>query len=95
MARKIIWSKHAVDSLEDICAYIARDSQRYAAHFAQRIIAATEQTSELPEIGRVVPEYNDPALREKIVGNYRIVYRLKKSVIQIVIIVHGSRLLNL
>jgi toxin ParE1/3/4 len=95
MARKIIWSKHAVGSLEDICVYIARDSQRYAAHFAQRIISAIELTSEFPEIGRVVPEYNNPALREKILGNYRIVYRLKESVIEIVIIVHGSRLLNL
>ena len=79
MARKIIWSPHAATSLEDICSFIERDSPRYAALFAQRTIAAIELSSEFPESGRVVPEYNDPALREKIMGNYRIVYRLVKT----------------
>lgn len=74
MARKIIWSPHAAKSLEDICIFIERDSQHYATIFAQRIIAAIELAAEFPESGRVVPEYNDPSLREKILGNYRIVY---------------------
>jgi toxin ParE1/3/4 len=95
MARKIIWSPYAALCLEEICTFIGRDSERYAALFSQRIIAAIEQTSEFPETGRIVPEYNNPALREKILGNYRIVYRLKENAIEIVVIVHGSRLLKL
>jgi plasmid stabilization system protein ParE len=50
-------------------------------------------TAEFPEMGRIVPEYKNPSLREKILGDYRIVYRLKENSIEIVIIVHGSRLL--
>ena len=94
MARKIIWSPHAAQSLQDICSYIERDSKHYATIFAQRIIAAIEIAAEFPEIGRIVPEYNNPVLREKILGDYRIVYRLKETAIEIVIIVHGSRLLR-
>jgi len=94
MAQKIIWSPRAAKSLEDICSFIERDSQHYAALFAQRIIETIEHTSDFPDLGRIVPEYNDTALREKILGNYRIIYRIKENVIEIVMIVHGSRLLN-
>lgn len=95
MARKIIWSPHAAQSLEEICIYIGRDSHRYAAIFARRVIDAIEISSEFPEAGRIVPEYKNPALREKILGDYRIVYRLKEGAIEIVVVVHGSRLLKL
>jgi toxin ParE1/3/4 len=95
MAKKIIWSPYAAQSLEDICSFIERQSEHYAAIFAQRIIAVIELIAEFPESGRIVPEYNNPALRERILGNYRIVYRLKKDAIEIALIIHGSRLLKL
>lgn len=95
MARKVIWSPHAAQSLQDICSFIERDSKRYASIFAQRIITAIEIAAEFPEMGRIVPEYKNPVLREKILGDYRIVYRLKDSIIEIAVIVHGARLLRL
>lgn len=95
MARKIVWSPRASNSLEEICAYIARDSEHYACVFAQRIVEAVEELVEFPDIGRIVPEYSEPALRERIVGNYRVVYRLQSDTVQIVVVAHGSRLLRL
>jgi len=44
-----------------------------------------------PKSGRIVPEYKDENLREKIYQNYRIVYRIKKNLIEIVAIIHGAR----
>ena len=41
--------------------------------------------------GRVVPEYGDEAICERIYQNYRIVYRLKSDTIEIVAITHGAR----
>ncbi|MEW5816622.1 MAG: type II toxin-antitoxin system RelE/ParE family toxin, partial [Spirochaetota bacterium] len=41
-----------------------------------------------------VPEYNDENLREKIYENYRIVYRIKDEIIEIVAICHGARQLE-
>ncbi len=48
-----------------------------------------------PEAGRIVPEYQDKNLREKIFQNYRIVYRIKGDFIEIVTISHSARQLNI
>lgn len=94
MALPIRWSPRSVLHLEKICEYISQDSEEYAAIFAKRIVSIVRAIPNFPESGRIVPEYNDPALREKLYGNYRIVYRLKAGVIEIVTICHGSRLLS-
>jgi len=90
---KLIWSPKAVADLEEICQYISRDSEHYARLFAQRIIAVVEMIADFPMAGRVVPEYHRDDLRERIFQNYRIVYRIKSELIEIVAIVHGARLL--
>jgi len=95
MAAKIIWSPRAVTDLEDTCNYIARDSQRYTSIFASNVISIVKRIPQFPKAGRIVPEYNDPNLREKIYGNYRIVYRIKLDAIEIVAIHHGARIFNL
>jgi len=41
-----------------------------------------------------VPEYGNENLREKIYENYRIVYRTKEEVIEIVAICHGAKQLE-
>jgi len=41
-----------------------------------------------------VPEAGDPDLREVILGNYRLVYRLRKDVLVILTVYHGARLLD-
>jgi toxin ParE1/3/4 len=43
------------------------------------------------ERGRVVPELNDPAVRELLVGRYRLMYRVTASSVQVVAFVHGAR----
>jgi plasmid stabilization system protein ParE len=86
----IRWSPQAVSHLEQICEYISRDSETYARIFAKRVLSIVEATASFPKLGRIVPEYNDPSLRERIYGNYRIVYRLKDDILEIVAICHGA-----
>jgi toxin ParE1/3/4 len=90
---QLVWSPSALTSLVDICEYISRDSDHYARLFAQRIFAAAETLALFPESGRVVPEYHRRDLRELLFQNYRIVYRIKGSEVQIAAVVHGARLL--
>jgi len=45
-------------------------------------------------MGRVVPEYQQENLRERIYQNYRIVYRVQPEAVEMVAIVHGVRLLG-
>ena len=91
---KLIWSPRAIKDLEGICEYIGKDSEYYAKFFAQKIVAMIEKIPEFPEIGRIVPEYNQSNLRERILRNYRIVYRLKPELVEIVTIFHGAKLLS-
>ncbi|HLP45791.1 MAG TPA: type II toxin-antitoxin system RelE/ParE family toxin [Candidatus Kapabacteria bacterium] len=94
MALKIIWSPYAASNLEEICEYISRDSKYYAAMFAKKIIKIIKEIPNFPGGGRIVPEYSDENLREKIYGNYRIIYRVQSDVIEIAAICHGNRLLE-
>jgi toxin ParE1/3/4 len=91
MALKIKWSPRAASNLEEICNYIAKDSEYYAILFAKKITNIVKAISQFPKSGRIVPEYNDENLRERIYGNYRIVYRLKGDIVEIVAICHGAR----
>ena len=91
---KIIWSPRAADELEQICDFIARDSDHYAKQFAQTVLEIVEAIPDFPKSGRIVPEYQKQSLREKIFLNYRIVYRLRNNTIEIVAISHGARLLE-
>lgn len=91
---KLIWSPKAAADLEEICEYIAKDSEYYAKLFAQKVITLIENIPQFPKVGRIVPEYQLDNLREKIIQNYRVVYRIKPDVIEIVAISHGARLLS-
>lgn len=73
MALRIRWSPRAISSLEEVCDYIAKDSEYYARIFSKRVLAIIKDIPHFPKAGRVVPEYKDENIREKIYQNYRIV----------------------
>ncbi|HHT9138328.1 MAG TPA: type II toxin-antitoxin system RelE/ParE family toxin [Candidatus Wunengus sp. YC60] len=94
MAYKIKWSPRTASNFEDICNYIGKDSEYYASLFAKKVNALIKAIPQFPKAGRVVPEYGDENIREKIYENYRIVYRIKEDFIEIVAICHGAKPLD-
>jgi toxin ParE1/3/4 len=76
MAYKLIWSPAARDDLHDIVVFIARDNADRAMSFGYELISETDRLQDFPDIGRVVPEYQNDRLREIIFRPYRIVYRV-------------------
>ena len=90
---KLRWSPRAVRDLESIRDYIAADSPHYAALVIERIIGGVERLTSFPESGRIVPERNDPAIREIIVRPYRVVYRLEPGLVEIATVFRASRML--
>ena len=68
--RKLLWSPQPLRDLEGIRDYIAIDSARYAVLVIERIVNGVERLSSFPESGRMVPEHNDPSIREVIVKPY-------------------------
>ena len=88
---EVIWSRRAVDDFEELVSYISQDSELYAVNFATKIVNAVETLKVFPEIGRIVPEYNSPGIREIIYRNYRIIYKLIPGSVEIVTVFQGSR----
>jgi toxin ParE1/3/4 len=93
MAR-LRWSRRAAENLTAICEFISQDSDQYARALAQRVHAAAKEAATYPNAGRVVPEFRKLGLREKIVGNYRVVYRPGTDAVVILAVTHGARLLG-
>jgi toxin ParE1/3/4 len=87
----ITWTVGAQEDLRQIVEYIRRDSAAYATALAGRIVSAVERLQRHPRLGRIVPEYEDETIRELIVGNYRVVYRVRRQRVGILAIIHGSR----
>jgi toxin ParE1/3/4 len=88
------WSESAVGDLEELCNYIANDSEEYARNFARRIIDKIETVAAFPYLGRIVPEFNNKMIREILLLNYRLVYRIHEENIEIVRIIHHARDFN-
>jgi len=74
---KINWTDLAVQDLQDILEFITHDSEKYAVLTVNKIYLSADNLLKFPELGRIVPEIGSPKIRELIVGNYRLIYRLK------------------
>ncbi len=91
---EIRWTPQASEDLESIAEFIAEDSPHYARLFVIDVLKAVERLEAFPMSGRVVPEINDPGLREIVLGSYRIVHRLKDEIAEILTVYHTARLLG-
>ena len=90
---EIVWTEKALSDLHEIYHYISKDSARYADSMLNRIFDRIEILADFPQIGRILPEYNNPDFKELIEGNYRIVYWIKNSYLINIIRVHHSKML--
>lgn len=94
MAR-LTWTPQALDDIEAICEFIAKDAPRYAQIFATQVFSSAERIKIFPMSGRIVPEVGQQNIREIILGNYRIIYRIQDQEIQVLTVYHSARLLDL
>jgi len=90
----LIWTKQALERLEEIQDFIAqRSSPLIAVNLTSTIIERAKALENFPSMGRMVPDLSRIELRELIEGNYRIVYRLFDSSIVILTVFEGHKLL--
>lgn len=90
------FAESAVRDLEELQAWYVEQGapeagQRLVAEIFQRI----EGLPDHPDMGRMVPEFKQPFLRELIHPPFRIVYRRDVRRIRIVRVWRGERLLRL
>lgn len=87
----IRWTEQAVDDLAGIREFIGRDSSAYAQLVVARLYASVSQLREFPESGRVVPERGEIWLRELVRPPYRIVYRRRDDLVEVLTVFHSAR----
>ena len=92
---EVRWTDQALLDIDAIAEYIAHDSERYAQIQVQRFFDTEPMMQNQPLAGRMVPEANDPSLREIIQGSYRIIYRIiSEQRVDVITVHHSSRLLS-
>jgi len=91
---KVNWTIHSLENIANIADFISKDSLKYAELFVKRIFERVKILENFPKSGRIVPEINNENIRELIFGNYRIVYKLYETHIDIITVHHGARLLS-
>jgi toxin ParE1/3/4 len=91
MARVLVWSPEAIEDVEAIASYIERDSPWYAKAVTSKIVETAESIPQYPELGRIVPEVGDSAVRERLVHRYRIIYRLDETKVLVAAVIHGRQ----
>ena len=89
---RIVWAPQALDDVQAIQDYLSRGSAEYANLITQLIMASVSRLERHPRSGRIVPEVREPTIREVIVRDYRIVYRLRGDVAEVLTVFHGARL---
>lgn len=91
---RIVWTRQAQDDLREIKRFIARDAPRTAQAFIRRLKASVDRLKLFPESGSMVQEVGNPEIREIIQGNYRIIYRVQRKMVEILTVFHSARLLR-
>ena len=94
MAYRVVWSSKAVEDVDAIATYIARDSPSYAAAVVQKILDTTRHLNHCPLAGSTVSEFDDPAIKEKLAYTYRLIYRVRDQLVTVAAIVHTKQLLE-
>jgi len=91
VAREVVWAGRARSDAHLALEYIQKDSPEAARRFASALVTAARSLAELSERGRIVPELDDPAVRELLLSRYRVVYEVFPNRVAIVRIIHASR----
>lgn len=94
MDQSVIWSLEALDDIDNIAEYIGRDSIYHAQQVVEQIFELSDTLLKQPQLGRAVPELNDPQVRERFIYSYRLIYEIKEPEIHIMAVIHGKRLLD-
>lgn len=92
--QNVVWSPEALEDVDAIAAYIARDSNFYAAVVVEKMLVTAAGLSDFTKVGRIVPELNQANIRECFVYSYRLIYQIEQARILVVAVAHGKRLLD-
>lgn len=89
---KIKFLISAMEDMRSIKAFIAKDNQKAAVRLIIKIRATVKHLEEFSYSGRIIQETANPQLKEVIISNYRVMYQISDSTINIFAVYEGHRL---
>ena len=89
--RSVDWAFSAQAALDEVITYISRDSPEAAARVLEQALETGASLATFAERGRIVPESNEPTIREVFVFRYRLMYEVRDDRVIIVAFLHGAR----
>lgn len=87
----VIWTARARSDLKAIHDYIAKDSPQNAKRVVRDMHRKAASLAETPLIGRVVPELEDPDIREIPAYSWRLIYQLREQRMFVLTVIHKRR----
>ncbi|MDA1074396.1 MAG: type II toxin-antitoxin system RelE/ParE family toxin [Proteobacteria bacterium] len=92
----IRFAESALADLESIRAWYAeQDVPEVGERLIREIVASIEALADHPDMGRIVPEFEQSFLRELIRPPFRIVYRREPEHVRVVRVWRSERLLDM
>ena len=85
------WSLNASQNLKDVAQYLNQYSPQAASRFVDEVDEAIKRLEEHPLIGRSVPEFASPSIREIVLRGYRMIYEVGEDQVGLLAILHGRQ----
>ncbi len=86
---KVEWTKKSIESIYQISEFYKVKSPKYADRLVDKFFEKGDLLGQFPKLGRQVPEFKSPLIRELLFQNFRIIYKYEKDLIQILTIHNG------
>jgi toxin ParE1/3/4 len=90
----IIWTKTALQDLQNMVRHTASDSSRQASDIYMEIKQHVKRLQQLPFRGRVVPElhfFGVSVYKELIIKPWRVIYKIEGKNVYILAVIDGRR----
>jgi plasmid stabilization system protein ParE len=90
---KVIVLQPALDDLEEIVLYIAKDSKASALKMHDKIVDSVNRLETFPKLGTLVPDrkMSESGLRFFVIDKYLLFYKIYDGEINILRILRGAR----
>uniref|UniRef100_Q3AT17 Plasmid stabilization system n=1 Tax=Chlorobium chlorochromatii (strain CaD3) TaxID=340177 RepID=Q3AT17_CHLCH len=84
----VVYSAEAVDDLVRLREFIAVHNPQAAHRISNELVSRIEQLCAFPEMGKQIPQFPTPSIRDFIFGNYIVRYAIHSDAITILKIWH-------
>ena len=88
---EVVWTPRAQGDLEAIEDYYLRVAPALADVAVAGLLASTRRLETFPLSGVAVPEIQDPAIRQVIWRDYRVIYWAERERVEVLTVLHTSR----